>query len=131
MPLSLDSYLGSLPQALQLRAKRTELLASNLANVDTPNFKARDIDFRAAMDKAHHNQLQLKATQSGHIQDPAASTGGVPVQFRVPNQPALDGNTVNAETEKSQFSENAVQYQATLHFLSSKFSSLKATLKGE
>jgi flagellar basal-body rod protein FlgB len=132
MPLSIDSYLGSLPQALQLRSRRTELLASNLANVDTPNYKARDIDFRAALSKAHHGQLSLKTTQSGHIQDAATTNmGGVPVQFRVPTQPSLDGNTVVAETEKAQFSENAVNYQATLHFLSGKFRSIKSTLKGE
>lgn len=131
MPLSIDSYLGSLPQALSLRSKRTELLASNLANVDTPNFKARDIDFRAAMSKAHDGQLAMQATQAGHIKNPAAAVGNLPLQYRVPSQPSLDGNTVDAEVEKAQFSENAVRYQATLTFLSNKFRSLKATLKGD
>jgi len=131
MPLSIDSYLGSLPQALSLRSKRTELLASNLANVDTPNFKARDIDFRAAMSKARDGQLAMQATQAGHIQNPAVAAGNLPLQYRVPSQPSLDGNTVDAEVEKAQFSENAVRYQATLTFLSNKFRSLKATLKGD
>lgn len=132
MPLNFDSALGPFPRALQIRARRTELLAANLANADTPNFKARDIDFRAAMSQARAGQMNLKTTQPGHISTTQAdSIQGAPVQFRVPQQPSLDGNTVDAEKEKTAFAENAVKYQATMTFLSRKFSGLKGALKGD
>lgn len=132
MPLNIDSALGSMPEALILRGKRSELLASNLANADTPNFKSRDFDFRAAMDQAHAGQVALATTHAAHI--PLGDAGGVGnalLQYRVPNQAALDGNTVDAQVEQAAFAENAVNYQATLTFLTSRIKGLMGAIKGE
>ncbi|WJW74614.1 flagellar basal body rod protein FlgB [Thiohalobacter sp. IOR34] len=131
MPLNIDSALGPLPQALKLRARRTEILASNIANADTPNYKARDFDFRAAMSAAASDQLSLRVTQPGHISSNAAPGTGIPLQYRVPSQPSLDGNTVDAQAEQAAFSENAVMYQTTLTFLSGRIKGLKMAIKGE
>jgi len=131
MPINIDSALGPLPQALELRARRTEILASNLANADTPNYKARDFDFRAAMQRAQGGELPLKATRPGHISQSPASVGGAPLQYRVPSQPSLDGNTVDAQAEQAAFAENAVRYQATLTFLSGRIRGLMSAIKGE
>lgn len=132
MPLNIDSALGPMPEALILRGKRSELLASNLANADTPNFKARDFDFRAAMDQAHAGQVALATTHANHIPlNDVNGVGSAPLQYRVPNQPALDGNTVDAQVEQAAFAENAVNYQATLTFLNSRIKGLMGAIKGE
>ena len=132
MPISIDSALGPLPEALVLRGRRSELIASNLANADTPNFKARDFDFRAMMDKARGEQMAVRTTQARHIAfSDDAGVGGVPLQYRIPNQPALDGNTVDGQVEQAAFTENAVNYQATLTFLSGRIRGLLTAIKGE
>ena len=131
MPISLDSLLGPMPEALNLRARRNELLASNIANADTPNYKARDIDFRAVMRNAGDEQLKLASTQSGHISATADNYGGIPLKYRVPAQPSMDGNTVDMQVEQAEFSKNSVMYQTTLEFLGRKFSGIKSTLRGE
>lgn len=132
MPISIDSALGPLPDALVLRGRRSEVIASNLANADTPNFKARDFDFRAMMDQAQGGQLAMQTTQARHIAFTDDNrVGGVPVQYRIPNQPALDGNTVDDQVEHAAFTENAVNYQATLTFLSGRISGLLRAIKGE
>lgn len=132
MPINLDSYLGNLSTALELRGKRAELLASNMANADTPNYKARDFDFQAALGQAQGQQVALRTTARGHI-NPEGGAGGVQpaLQYRIPGQPSLDGNTVDIQQEKSAFTENAVQYQATLSFLDSRIKGLKSALRGE
>jgi flagellar basal-body rod protein FlgB len=134
----LDTYLGVHAKALGLRETRTELLARNLANADTPGFKARDLDFRAALASAEGKVSAgtLHATQSGHIggTDAAALAPGSTeafLKYRTPLAPALDGNTVDAQLEQAAFAENAVRYQATLQFLSSKFRSLMTAITGE
>lgn len=131
MPISLDSLLGPMPEALNLRARRNELLASNIANADTPNYKARDIDFRALMRNAGGEQLNLASTQPGHISISADSHSGIPLKYRVPAQPSMDGNTVDMQVEQAEFSRNSVMYQTTLEFLSKRFSGIKSTLRGE
>lgn len=132
MPLSLDSVFGVHEAALKLRAQRTEILASNLANADTPNYKAKDIDFQAAMKKATSaaSTATLKTTQKGHIS--GSSLGGLEdyVKFRLPTQPALDGNTVETHVEQAAFAKNAMEYQATLRFLEGKSSSIIEAIKG-
>lgn len=130
MSLSFDKALGIHADALQLRSRRLELLASNLANADTPNYKARDIDFRAALSQAQGGGLGLMRTHASHLPVQGGGIGGEPL-YRIPNQPSLDGNTVDAQLEKAAFSENAVQYQASLDFLNSRFRGLRTALKGE
>lgn len=131
MPISLDSLLGPMPEALNLRARRNELLASNIANADTPNYKARDIDFRAVMRNAGDEQLKLASTRPGHISATTGNYGGIPLKYRVPAQPSMDGNTVDMQVEQAEFSRNSVMYQTTLEFLGRKFSGIKSTLRGE
>lgn len=135
MPLDINSYLGIHAQALMVESRRTELLASNLANADTPNYKARDIDFKQALAAAGASSgtsLALQTTQPGHQSTEAgASAAAEPgVEYRVPMAPALDGNTVDEQLEQSAFAENSVRYQATLTILNSKLRSLMTAITG-
>jgi flagellar basal-body rod protein FlgB len=134
----LDSYLGVHAKALGLREKRTELLARNLANADTPGYKAQDLDFRAALASAEGQSPAgtLRATEPGHIGagDSAALQPGNTeafLKYRTPLAPSLDGNTVDAQLEQAAFADNAVRYQATLTFLTSKFKSLMTAITGQ
>jgi flagellar basal-body rod protein FlgB len=154
MPLNLDNYLGVHERALKLESRRTELLAANLANADTPGFKSRDIDFKTALASAGGNAagtssnasgraaismngatpaLTLTKTSSTHL----STAGGVPgvdntsLKYRVPMAPALDGNTVDAQLEQSAFAENSVRYQATLTLLNGKLRSLMTAITGQ
>lgn len=131
MPISFDSALGVHPQALSLRSQRAEILASNLANADTPGYKAKDIDFKSIMANASEQSgTSLRRTHANHIQVGSA-TGTAETVYRVPNQSSLDGNTVDGQLEKSAFAENALRYQASLTFISGKFKGMMAALKGE
>lgn len=131
MALSFDKALGIHEDALQLRSRRLELLASNLANADTPGYKARDIDFRTALSQAAgQGGVQMVRTHASHLPMAGSGPGGEAL-YRVPNQPSLDGNTVDPQLEQAAFSENAVQYQASLDFLNSRFRGLKSALRGE
>lgn len=132
MPLSIDKALGIHDEALMLRARRAELLAENLANADTPHYKARDFDFRAALEQAGQGRPStgLAVTHAGHIQG-AGPALNPELLYRIPGQPSLDGNTVDPQLEKAAFAENAVHYQATLLFLNRKIASIKGALKGE
>ena len=100
--------------ALELRGQRMGVLASNIANASTPGFKARDIDFKAALSAAEGQG------------DPDAA-----MLYRVPTQPSMDGNTVELATEQTAFAENAVQYQTTLSFLNGRIGQITRALKGE
>ena len=113
-----DSLFGIHAAALELRSQRMGLLASNIANAGTPGYKARDIDFSAA----------LKAAANGTGIDRAAEGA---TQFRVPVMPSLDGNTVEMSTEQTAFAENAVGYTATLSFISGRVNTITRALKGE
>ncbi len=113
-----DDLFGVHGKALALRSQRMGLLASNIANAATPGFKARDIDFSQAL---------ASAEQGGSVTTAIKSS----TQFRVPLQPSLDGNTVELNTEQTQFAENAVAYQTTLSFLNGRIETLKRALKGE
>lgn len=136
MPISLDNIFGVHEAALKLRAQRTEILASNLANADTPHYKAKDIDFKQAMNqamggKASFGSTNIKTTHSGHMTDVGMSGLEEFVKFRVPAQPALDGNTVETHIEQAAFAKSAVEYQATLRFFEGKSKSIIQALKGE
>jgi len=136
--MNIDSYLGVHAAALKLREQRTELLARNMANADTPGYKAQDLDFRAALAAATEPARpgMLAATQAGHIGaavDSTVNAGSTEafLKFRTPLAPSLDGNTVDAQLEQAAFADNAVRYQATLSFLSSKFRSLMTAITGQ
>ena len=122
--------------ALQIRAQRAQLLANNLANADTPNYKAQDLDWRNALKAAKEGMktsppLHLTRTNPRHIeaQGEVGFEEGF-VKYRMPTQPSLDGNTVETHIEKAQFMENAIQYQATLDFISGKIKGIRKALKG-
>ena len=135
MPLSLDQYVSVHATALDVRARRGELIANNLANADTPGFQARDIDFRQAMARAAGDKTvstTMTTTQRGHIggASSAEAAGSPDLKYRTPLAPALDGNTVDAQIKQAAFAENAVRYQATLTFLNAKFRGLLTAIMG-
>jgi flagellar basal-body rod protein FlgB len=135
MPVNLDQYVGVHAAALDVRARRGELIANNLANADTPGFRARDIDFRQAMARASGDQtsgVTLSTTNAGHIGGASSADASTnpDLKYRTPLAPALDGNTVDAQIEQAAFAENAVRYQATLTFLNSKFRGLLTAILG-
>lgn len=113
-----SNLFGIHGDALQLRSQRLGLITSNIANAGTPGYKARDIDFGAA----------LKASQQGAGIDKAASGA---TRYRIPVMPAMDGNTVEMATEQVAFAETATGYQATLTFIRGRVETLTRALKGE
>jgi flagellar basal-body rod protein FlgB len=112
--MSEDALFGIHGAALSLRSERLTMLASNIANAATPNYKARDIDFESALGLAASGRDTTSA-----------------VKYRVPVQPSLDGNTVELSTEQTAFAENAVQYRTTLSFLEGRIATVTRALKGE
>ena len=133
MPFNLDSYLGVHQPALNLQSRRAEVLASNLANLDTPGYKARDIDFKSALQMQSTNNMplqMLQTTNTKHIQ-PEEFSAGYELAYRNPYQPSLDGNTVEHQVELSAYSDNAMRYLASLRFLSGKFNTLQSAIKGQ
>ena len=117
-------------QALKLLALRNQVLSSNIANADTPNYKARDIDFGAALKAARHDSIGMTQTNKLHQQAGSSASGGTQKLYRVPQQPSLDGNTVEMDVEQAAFAENALQYRASLAFLDGQIRGLRYALKG-
>lgn len=134
MAISFDNALGVHEKSLLIREQRAELLANNLANVDTPNFKARDLDFKALVrDAIAAREGGGSAMQLTHGQHISLSGPDAPgsLLYRVPMQPSLDGNTVDENIEMASFSRNALDFQASLTFLQSSLRGLKTALRGE
>ena len=129
MAISFDKALGIHEQAVSLRSQRAEVLANNLANTDTPGFKARDIDFRAVM-AAQAGTATLRTTNARHMSSiGGAASGGL--MFRVPMQPSIDGNTVEEQVELSAFTKNALDFQYSTQALGDKFKGIRNALRGE
>jgi flagellar basal-body rod protein FlgB len=127
---SLDKLLQFHQNALNLRAFRQQLLASNIANADTPGYKARDIDFTAALNDATAGRTaSLRTTNDRHL---GAATSDEPAAalYRSAQQPSIDGNTVDMDVERNRFAENAVHYDANLTFLNSQIKLMLAALQG-
>ncbi|MDH5231418.1 MAG: flagellar basal body rod protein FlgB [Gammaproteobacteria bacterium] len=133
MRFDLDKAMGIHEQALYVRSRRSSLIASNLANADTPFYKAQDIDFKDVLGKVANTSgaAKLEMTSPGHLQPGGMSAHDAERLYRHPFQASIDGNTVDAQMEKSEFAQNAVMYQTSLNFLTGKFKSLKSALKGE
>ena len=130
----LDETLRFQQAALNLRAARQELLASNVANADTPNYKARDVDFASALRNAMggtSEELPVVQTSPTHM---AGVTGesimGAPVMYRRPLQPSADGNTVDMDVERAQFADNALRYEASVMFVSAKLKGILSAIQG-
>ena len=123
-----DQLFGVHERALLYRAARAEVLADNLANADTPNFKARDLEFADVLATTRRN---LVVTEPGHIGNSnGASASGAP-RYREPLQPSLDQNSVDAQAEHARFLQNSIQYEASLRFLQSRINSMLVALRKE
>ena len=117
-------------QALKFRAQRNEVLSSNIANADTPNYKARDLDFGSALKNARTNNISMTKTSELHQQAWGTARGANRAMYRIPTQPTLDGNTVESDIEQAAFAENAVHYRASLAFLDGQIRTLRFAIKG-
>ncbi len=119
--------------AMILRSRRTSILAANIANADTPNYKARDMDFSSMLKQAatgqQHN-LKMARTNGSHLSADSVQVDA-DIKYRNPLHASLDGNTVDSHVEQAKFSENAVQYQTSLTMLNSKIRGLKLAIKGQ
>lgn len=134
MGISFDKALGVHDQALKLRSNRAAVLANNLANADTPGYKAKDIDFQSAL----KGEMQFKKTSSTmqlthqrHISVSSGIGGQYETLYRTPQQPSIDGNTVEEQIENAEFMKNSLAFQSSFTFLNSKFKGLTAAIKGE
>lgn len=132
MAINFDSALGVHDDALALRGRRAEVLANNIANADTPNFKARDVDFAAVLaGQLDSYELPLEQTAARHQDEFLSPDTAADLLFRTPHQPSVDGNTVELQEEMARYTENAIRYQASFQFLNSKFKGLTSAIKGE
>ncbi len=128
----IDNELAFVQSALNLRARRQEVLSSNIANSDTPNYKARDLDFAGALKNAMGatgGPLQLTRTESRHINaSGAAGMANGQLKYRSSVQPSLDGNTVDMDVERAHFTENSLHYQFLLDRASAQFKTLGSAI---
>ena len=135
MSISFDSALGIHEQALGFRAQRAEVLANNIANADTPNYKARDLDFASVLAEQSAKNQQgsagLARTNNRHIAAEGVAMGSANLAYRIPAHASIDQNTVDVQVEQSTYAENAVNFQASFTFLNSKFKGLVSALRGD
>ncbi len=118
--------------ALSLQAQRAKVVASNIANADTPNYQAKDFDFRAALAQVTAPQPGVPArTHPAHLTASGPAAPGPALQYRQPLQAALDGNTVDLDTERAAFAENSVRYEATLRFLNGQIKQMMTAINGQ
>jgi len=129
--VNIDKAFGIHAKALELGAQRAQVLAANLANADTPNYKAKDIDFKTALTNASQQGISMKTTNSMHISSNSSPGTQVDTYYRNSQQPTLDGNTVDSQIEQAQFMENAIRYQTTITFLSGSVKGLLSAIRGE
>ncbi|MFZ6658175.1 flagellar basal body rod protein FlgB [Undibacterium sp. TJN19] len=130
----LDDFFRFHEAALSVRGQRQQLLASNIANADTPNYKARDIDFSTALSNALHQNLNqsptaLNKTADQHIDTPGSIAGSAP-QYRPTVQGSVDGNTVDMDVERNQFTDNALRYEASLTMINMQIKGMLAAIQG-
>ena len=131
----LDNELSTIRTAMNLRAYRQEVLASNIANADTPHYKARDLDFASALSNVMAGKgdggLQMKQTSVRHLQGEATALFGDDLRYRTEYQGAVDGNTVNMDVERAAFAENSLQYEAMITTLRSRFGDLRMAMQSQ
>lgn len=130
MTSKIDEAFGLSAVALKLHGRRAEVLAANLANADTPGFKARDIDFQSVLKGVMNDDIAMDKTTGAHI-DATTADSYPQLKYRMPLQPTADGNTVDAQIEQSQFAQNAVRHQASYTFLDATIKNLLSAIKGE
>lgn len=136
MTSPLDDLLRTQQTTLGLRAHRQEILASNIANADTPNFKARDVDFQSALKNAlggagsTAGALPLARTDAGHLAAVAGNPADSTLLYRTETQSSVDGNTVNMDVERSQFAQNTLQYEASVTFVNGMLRTMQTAIQG-
>ena len=121
-------------RTLALLAQRQQVLAGNIANADTPGFKARDFDFAQALAQARGQSSGMAATAGRHLQISGAQSQSSPtvqLQWRNVEQPALDGNTVDLDRERAHFAQNSLQYEATLRFINHDVRTMLSAITGQ
>lgn len=132
----LDDLLRTQQTTLGLRAHRQEILASNIANADTPNFKARDVDFQSALKNAlggagtTAGALPLAQTHAGHLTAALGNPADSTLLYRTETQSSVDGNTVNMDVERSQFAQNTLQYETSLAVVNHLLRDMQTALQG-
>jgi len=134
MKTQLDNALQFHQTALGVQARRQELLASNIANADTPNYKARDVDFASALKGAmggRFGPLALASTSSRHLTGASGSALDGYVGFRQEFQSSVDGNTVNMDVERAAFAENSIHYEASVTFINSLLRGMQTAITGQ
>ena len=133
----LDAALRFNTEALNLRAQRQEILASNIANADTPGYQARDIDFASQMNKVMEQGrsqgagMSMAVTSSRHIAGQSQEPASADLMYRVPDQPSLDGNTVDMDRERTEFADNSLKYQTDLTVITGQIKSMMSVLQGQ
>lgn len=135
MSINFSKALGIHEQALGFRAQRAEVLANNIANADTPHFKARDLDFASVLASQQQRQANgapaLQRTDWQHLDASGVELADPALRFRNPHHAAIDQNTVDLQVEQAHYAENAVQFQASFTLLNNKFKGLVTALRGE
>jgi flagellar basal-body rod protein FlgB len=126
----LDNVFGLSSQALDVWQRRSEAIASNIANADTPNYQARDVDFRQVLQQASGESPDLALNTPSPGQINTTSQSAEDLKYRVPLQPSMDGNTVDTQVEQAQFAGNMVHYQASLSFINSTIQTLRLAING-
>jgi flagellar basal-body rod protein FlgB len=133
MSISFASALGIHESALRLRGQRASVLANNLANIDTPNFQARDLDLKQKLnqDAPKNNNFSVQMTHARHMAMDNVFGEDADLLYRTPHQPSIDGNTVEDQIEHAEYLKNALAFQASFQFLNSKFQGLRTAIRGD
>lgn len=134
MAISFDKALGVYESALSLRSQRAGVLANNLANVNTPGYKAQDINFKQALASSRGqsaSHLKAVSTHAGHIGGEKNGRFSGETLYRTPSQPSINGNTVEEQTEHAEYMKNTLEFQAAFTMLNSKFKGLSKAIRGE
>lgn len=129
--MNVDKIFGIHANAVRIRGQRAEILARNMANADTPGYKARDLSFDDMLAGNRMTYSGLRTTQSAHIKFGEQSAESSDLKYRVPLQPSVDGNSVDMQTERAEFMRNALMYQTSLQFLNGRISGLMTAIRGE
>ena len=131
----LDDMLSFHTQALRVRDQRQQVLASNIANADTPTFKARDLDFKSALQGALNGAgssggAALATTAPGHLPGNPGLAADAGLLYRAPAQGSVDGNTVDMDAERAAFADNAIHYEFNLTRISQQIKGMLAVIQG-
>lgn len=132
MAISFDNALGIHDDAMLLRSRRAEVIANNIANADTPNYQARDINFKDILAGVSSDPvLPVQQTDSGHVSGFLNPDMAADLMYRIPSQASVDGNTVEVQEEMASYTENALAFQTSFTFLDKKFKGLMTAIKGD